>query len=211
MESLGAIFATSFLVGFSGAATPGPMISLVIKESARRGISAGPLVVLGHALLELATVAAILAGLGTLFEKPLFFAFTGIAGGAMLIWMAYGMFKSLPGVTLDLKPGEGGDMNPVTGGVITSLSNPFFPLWWGTAGLALMGAAGRHGMTGQTVFMTGHLMADLAWYTMVSSMVHFGRSYLNDRRYRILVGILAAVIGFYGIWFIGTGTMKLAG
>ena len=56
MELL-AIFTTAFVVGFSGAMMPGPLLTVTIGESARRGFSAGPLLVLGHAVLELALEA----------------------------------------------------------------------------------------------------------------------------------------------------------
>jgi len=62
--SLPIIFATSFAVGFSGAITPGPLLVYSIREAIKRGFAAGPLVVLGHALLEGGLATSIIGVLG---------------------------------------------------------------------------------------------------------------------------------------------------
>ena len=69
------IFANSFLVGFSGAVSPGPLLAFNIKETVRIGFIAGPLVVAGHSLLELVTVGALAFGLAprTLFATDTVF------------------------------------------------------------------------------------------------------------------------------------------
>ena len=51
--TLSEIFISSFIIGFSGALTPGPVLSVTIVESSRRGFLAGPLITLGHGLAEL--------------------------------------------------------------------------------------------------------------------------------------------------------------
>lgn len=42
---------------------PGPLLAITISEAARRGFWAGPQLVLGHGILELALIAALAAGL----------------------------------------------------------------------------------------------------------------------------------------------------
>ena len=64
MDSLAGIFITSFLVGLSGALMPGPVLTVTISQVASRGFLAGPLIVLGHGILELSLVAAVTLGLG---------------------------------------------------------------------------------------------------------------------------------------------------
>ena len=57
--SLPVIFITSLFVGFSGALSPGPLLVLDIREAMRLGFRAGPLISLGHALLELLVVVGL--------------------------------------------------------------------------------------------------------------------------------------------------------
>jgi len=209
MHTLPAIFLTSFIIGFSGAAMPGPMLTVTIRESARRGFMAGPLVVLGHGILELAMVTAIFFGLGQVLSQPLFFGVIGVVGGAVLLWMGQGMVRALPGLSLELEAASPKGMHPVLGGVVTSLSNPYFPLWWATAGLALMTRASELGVPGQSVFYVGHILSDLVWYSVVAFVMHHGRRFLTDKRYRYLIGVLAIALIFFGAGFLIDGVVKL--
>ena len=71
------IFIVSFTIALSGALAPGPLLTAVIYESTRKGFKAGPLVILGHALLEVIILALIISGLaGVLFAT----AFAGETG-----------------------------------------------------------------------------------------------------------------------------------
>jgi len=58
------IFFTSFLIAFSGALMPGPLLTVTIAVSSKRGPWTGPLLILGHAVLEIAMVSLLLAGAG---------------------------------------------------------------------------------------------------------------------------------------------------
>jgi threonine/homoserine/homoserine lactone efflux protein len=87
MENLPQIFFTSFLVGLSGALMPGPVLVVTVSHATRRGFIAGPLIVLGHALLELALVVGISLGLGQYLVLEPVSGVLGIVGGVVLAWM----------------------------------------------------------------------------------------------------------------------------
>jgi len=57
------IFALSFTIALSGALAPGPLLAAVISQSARQGAKIGPLIILGHAAVELVMVIFIVVGL----------------------------------------------------------------------------------------------------------------------------------------------------
>jgi threonine/homoserine/homoserine lactone efflux protein len=95
------LFVTSFIVALSGAIMPGPLLTVTITESSRRGMMTGPLLIAGHAILELALVVALLMGLAPLLKMEPVFIVIALAGSAVLLWMGVGMLKSLPAVTLD--------------------------------------------------------------------------------------------------------------
>ncbi len=209
MQSLPTIFFGSFVIGFSGAMMPGPMLTVTVREAARRGFWAGPLVVLGHGLLELALVVSLVLGLGTLLSRPLFTGVVGLLGGGILLWMAWGMIRSCRSLSLALEGAGTASAGPVLGGVLTSLSNPYWTLWWATVGLSYVALTAGTGWRGPTVFFAGHILSDLVWFSVVSGVLHFGRRLLTDRVYRILIGSCALFLVYFGATFVGRGVTTL--
>ncbi len=75
------IFTTSFVVALSGAMMPGPLLAITISEATRRGFWAGPQLMLGHVILEIALIAVLVAGLSELIENELVLAVVSLLGG----------------------------------------------------------------------------------------------------------------------------------
>ncbi|MDN5317031.1 MAG: hypothetical protein PWR08_1155 [Thermoanaerobacterium sp.] len=88
------IFISAFLIGFSGAMMPWPMLGVTIDGSIKKGRTVGPLTVLGHGILELILIIIMTFGLKDFFSKPTGAGLIRLFGGAVLAWMGYGMIKS---------------------------------------------------------------------------------------------------------------------
>lgn len=206
-----AIAGTSFVLGLSGAMMPGPLLTVTITESVRRGAWAGPLLVAGHAALEGVLVLVLFAGLDEVVRTPLVFSGVALVGGALLLWMGWGMLRNLPSLRLDLAVDGEAAMHPVTAGVLVSLSNPYFILWWATIGLGYIVVAHEAGAAGVLTFYLFHILSDLVWYALVAGAVSFGRRFLSDRAYRILVGCCALFLFGFGFYFGWRGIAALTG
>ncbi|HEY3298723.1 MAG TPA: LysE family transporter, partial [Armatimonadota bacterium] len=63
------IFAASFMVALSGAMMPGPLLTVTVSQTVRRGFIASVLLMIGHALLELVLVAGLIFGLGGVLKN----------------------------------------------------------------------------------------------------------------------------------------------
>jgi threonine/homoserine/homoserine lactone efflux protein len=197
------IFLSSFVIALSGALMPGPFLTVTIVESSRIGFRAGPLMILGHGILELMLVVLLFYGLGDLLRQPLVFGLIGLLGGAVLLWMAWGMFRDLPKLRLDLSPRRGGPKNQVWAGILVSLSNPYWIIWWASIGLGYILFAAQYGLWGLVLFFLGHILADFLWYALVALSVAKGKRLLGDRGYRTVIGVCAAflvLLGFYFGW-----------
>jgi len=86
---------------FSGAIMPGPMLGVTIDGSLKKSWMAGPLIVLGHGILELLLIAVMTFGLKD-FSNLTVAGFIGLFGGLFLAWMGYGMIKSAVGKSVSL-------------------------------------------------------------------------------------------------------------
>jgi threonine/homoserine/homoserine lactone efflux protein len=61
---------------------PGPLLTVTISESSRRGMMTGPLLIAGHALLEMTLVLALIMGLAPLLKLEPVFIIIALAGSA---------------------------------------------------------------------------------------------------------------------------------
>ncbi len=201
----------SFVIAFSGAVMPGPLLTVTITESSRRGATAGPLLILGHGLLEALMVTALLLGLGPFLRQESVAAGVGIIGAGVLVWMAAGLFRSIPSLSV-VKPREGAAPggSPVIAGALMSLANPYWTVWWATIGLAYLGACRHLGLAGVTAFFTGHVVGDLVWYAAVSWTFTRGRRFLSNTAYRVVTGVCGTALVFFAVWFASQGACKAA-
>jgi threonine/homoserine/homoserine lactone efflux protein len=207
------MFFSSMLIAYSGAIMPGPMLAVVVAESPRQGVRAGPLVVLGHALLELALLGLLVLGLGPLLEREGVQAVLSVVGGVMLVATAAVMLLSVARDTARLEYGAAGGRahgRAVLGGIVSSLSNPYWSIWWATIGLSLLTKAYALGAAALVAFYVGHILGDLTWYSAVSGVIAAGRRWITPRRYRVMVAVMACFLLALAAWFVVSG-VRLAG
>jgi threonine/homoserine/homoserine lactone efflux protein len=202
---LAGVPASSFLVALSGALMPGPLLTVTVGEASRRGFWAGPLIILGHAILELVLVLTLLAGLGVWLNRPQVLGTVGLLGAGMLGWMGWSLLLASRTSRLTLEGAAPGGLHPIFAGVLMSLANPYWLIWWLTIGLGYVLFAARFGLLGVFLFFAGHILADFAWYTLVSAAVAQGRRFLSDGIYRgFLAGCAFFLFGFGGYFgFLG--------
>jgi len=132
---------------------PGPLLTITIGESAKRGGIVGPLVVLGHGILELALLALIVFGVANFLNNPMIFSVIAFLGGFVLVYMGYGIIRSLKNYRLsELNVTTKQGINPVITGIIVSLSNPYWFIWWITIGMGYVLFARDLGMAGVIAF-----------------------------------------------------------
>lgn len=212
-----ALFSSAFVVGLSGAMAPGPVLTATIAESLRRGFVAGPLIVLGHAILELALLALVVGGLGTFLELPAVAAALGLVGGSVLVWMGVQTVRTARSAVAQGLAAQGtaapaaAGLHPVAAGILLSLSNPYWILWWATIGLTFAGQAMAHGLPGLASFYAGHISADLAWYSAVSAAVAGGRRIVPPSAWRVMIVVCGVALCAIGVRFLADGVGRLAG
>ncbi len=203
------IFFISFVVALTGALSPGPVLTFTIYRSlkSKKGYLAGLFISLGHATLEFALIVALLLGASIFFQDPFVLSIIGIVGSILLIIFGIFVIKDVYSNPIDsnLKETNENDVkgfkgNSFLGGIIVSLSNPYWTLWWAVIGLSLMITykISFQEPFSLILFYLGHELGDLAWFWPISIFVYFGGKSLNVKFYKwILV--------FCGIFMIGFG------
>ncbi len=194
---------TSFFVALSGALVPGPLFTITVAESARKGFISGPLIILGHGILELSLIILLILGLAPFFSDPTVIIVISVLGGLMLVYMGYRMIRGARSALISTSVEiESKGMNPILSGIIGSISNPYWTIWWATIGLGYLVSSFKFGMSGVAVFFIGHILADLGWYSLISFSVARGKKFIGDRGYKALFYICGIFLVLFGLWFI---------
>lgn len=205
---LAVLFFNSFVIGFSGALMPGPLLAVGIAETPRHGWQTGPVISAGHALAEIAVVILLAVGVATLTGNENVTRLIGVVGGAALLLMGGMMgYDAVTGrVAYASDDGPGRSRHRLAGkGITATLSNPYWFIWWATVGLALLVKARHFGIVGPVVFYFGHILSDFVWYTFVSVLLWKGRRLIMGRGLRILILACAAFLLYLGGSFIYDG------
>ena len=178
---------------------PGPVTASVITMGARNRW-AGTLMAIGHGIIEFPLMVVIILGLGEYFKLEKVQIVIGLAGGAFLILMAVQSFLGLKGKA-DTETKTVKD-NPILAGIILTASNPYFLLWWATVGLALATRATQWGIWAFALFALAHWSVDLIWLQILSFASFKGSVLLGRHGLRVVLMICAAVLLFFGVYFI---------
>jgi threonine/homoserine/homoserine lactone efflux protein len=196
-----AIFTLSFTIALSGALAPGPLLAAVIAQTARHGAKTGPLLILGHAIVEIAMVALIVLGCARFMNNPVIFKSIALAGAGILAYFGISLFLSLKTASMEPSRAPQHVKHLTLMGITMSLSNPYWSIWWLTIGMGLVLVAQKRGWAGVAVFFLGHILADLAWYSFISFSLSRNISRISLRVYRGMLGTCALLLIGFSVWF----------
>jgi threonine/homoserine/homoserine lactone efflux protein len=211
MGGITEIFFGSLVVAFSGALVPGPMFTLVVTSVAQKGFWTSFFIVVGHSILELLIVILFFLGILKYLDNPVVVKVISIFGGTFLLYMASSIIYSVvkKRVKLDLDRtkiksslGTRNTFTIVGKGILISLANPYWYIWWLTIGAAFMVRSVTMNFGGVSAFYVGHILADFIWFLFVGFVVSTGRRFLNQKVYIGILLACSAFLVYLGIRFI---------
>src|SRR3972149_8273938 len=211
MNEVYQIFIRAMIGAFSGALVPGPMLTLVISSVARKGFWTSFFIVVGHSLLELVVVIGFFLGILKFLDNPLIAKIIGLLGGIFLLYMGIDIVVSIfkKKFTIDFKSVL--EQRTITGkstmtvifkGILISLMNPYWFIWWISIGAAFLLKSVKFNITGISSFYIGHIRADFIWYLFIGFLVNTGRRFFNQKIYNGILIACSIFLFYLGIRFI---------
>jgi threonine/homoserine/homoserine lactone efflux protein len=237
--ALAALFVTSFGVGFTGALMPGPLTTLAVRETMRRGFWAGPLLAVGHSLVDLVLVIGLALGLSRFLDNDSVNGGIGIVGGLFLLWMGVHTIGALPKEVPALAPALANGPGAATydgswrqrwmrslaasdrprpstalvlgvaAGLVT-LSSPGVIVWWATVGTLLVQQGLDHGAAGVASIYTGHILSDIVWLSLLALLLTSGRHLMSGFVYRGVLAFCALLLLALGAYFLSSGLVLVS-
>jgi threonine/homoserine/homoserine lactone efflux protein len=215
-DSFFTVFLFSFGMAIGAVLSPGPVTTAIISQSPRLGWVTGPLVSVGHALLELLMVLLITLGLSSVLGGPAVQTVIALLGGLLLLWMGGGMLiGALKGKIripqVDQSQARMDYPRMLTLGMVASITNPFWYAWWMTAAAVYLLQAKAVGFLLVAGFYFGHISADFIWNTTLSTLVGSGKKFITDRTYAVLISVCGLFLVYLAVRFLAAGLNGILG
>jgi threonine/homoserine/homoserine lactone efflux protein len=196
--------ATVILLTASGALAPGPLFFVTISQGAKAGAKSGLVFSIAHTLVEFTLVMLLALGLLAIANQPIVKLGIGVVGGIVLL--VFGIMQIRSALTSkfhETKSERLATRNLLIIGLAFTGLNPFFIVWWLTAGAKLILLALEFASLAGVVFMyICHVWMDFLWLTSVAHFAKMGTNVVGFKWYRLIMAIFGAVLIYFGLTFL---------
>jgi threonine/homoserine/homoserine lactone efflux protein len=196
--SLLAFLSEAVIISLSGVMAPGPVTAVTVGKG-NESPHAGAWVAIGHGIVEFPLMVAIFFGFGYFLDHFLAQAIIALVGGILLLLMGIDMLRSLKQVAVSSKQDT---RSPVMAGVLLSVGNPYFLLWWATVGAALIMRSVGFGWLGFALFALCHWLCDFLWSYFLSALSFKGGQFFGQKFQKALFAVSGVLLLFFGGRFI---------
>jgi threonine/homoserine/homoserine lactone efflux protein len=208
------ILAAWFALSLTGALAPGPLTAAVVMQSSRHGRLHGILPMVGHAIVEVGIIAAIIVSVQALTLSPFMIDLLVGFGGIVIVLFGFLALRDYR-YKEDSRSTEASTISAssvieaTTQGAAVSLLSPYFLLWWFGVGLAnvtvLVGTlevgVGTVFIAGVLIYLT-HISTDFIYGAVLTFGTDVAKkaAKIGDINWvNVVIGLVQ--IGL-GIWFI---------
>ena len=200
------------IVSTSGVLSPGPLFFINILYGSKYGSFVGLKIASGHAIVEFPLIIVLSYSLYsfpyTLHVSDIIFKFIGLTGGIFLILFSIlqiiSILKDKSTNSQAITNPKFNIKNPIFAGLIFTILNPFFLVWWLTIGSKLISdSVINFGIVeGISVTFLSHIWMDYFWLWFTSFMVNKGKSIIKEKVYRIFIFAISIILGIYGFYLL---------
>jgi len=177
---------------------PGPITAVTLSKGTKSP-HAGAIIALGHGIVEIPLMILILYGFGEILKIPYIKAIIGLLGGLFLLKMGLGLLQGIKQAKIN---SSNDPHSPLMAGIILSLANPYFLIWWATIGSILIFRSITFGLLGFVIFMILHWFCDFFWCYFLSALSFKGGQFFGKRLQKVLFAICGVFLLFFSAKFI---------
>lgn len=212
MEEL-LLLSIGFGVGLSGAIAPGPLFTATIKDTLKYGPLSGPMICIGHLLVEIPIIIGLALGVSYVINIPIVRALIGLIGGVGLFYLGIQIIKdrnkfeevsgsSLKNIDVNQKKFKSDLIPPLKTGFVFTILNPAMIIWWATIGNSLVMRGLLIGFIGVFLLFIGHWFADVSWYSFLSFSISKGKKFISARVYEVILFVCGFFLLSLGLYFL---------
>lgn len=181
------------VISLSGVMSPGPLTAVIIGKGSESP-HAGAWIAIGHGVVEMPLMVALVFGAGRLLNVPLVREGISIVGAVVLVMMALGLLRlARQGSVVTNRRVS----SPFLAGILLTIGNVYFLVWWATIGLALILRAVALGAAAFVAMAVVHWLCDLLWSYFLSTLAFRGGQFFGKRAQQILFSLCGIALLFF--------------
>jgi threonine/homoserine/homoserine lactone efflux protein len=195
------------VISLSGVMAPGPVTAVCIGKG-NQSPHAGAWIAVGHGIVEIPLMVLLALGIGRFLAEPAVRIVFCILGGIFLMYMAVGLLRGVgrPAVSSAAFSGS-----PLAAGILLSLSNPYFFIWWATVGVVLILQSRGFGLAGFVSLCIAHWVCDFAWSYFLSALSYAGGRFFGKWFQRAIFAVCGTALLYFGGRFLFDAVASLMG
>lgn len=193
------------VLGLSAGVAPGPLLTLVISETLRRGAGAGVRVALAPMVTDLPIILLSVFVLANLSEYHGILGLVSIAGGVFVLTMG---IEGLRCKGIDAPLAEAGT-GSLARGVLANALSPHPYLFWIGVGAPLMTKALRTDLFSPLAFLAGFYACLVGSKIAVALLVGRSKSFLRGKAYVLAMRLLGLALVALSVFLFRDGIRLL--
>ena len=198
--------ASGVLLGLSCGLAPGPLLALVLAQALRHGPREGCKIALTPLVTDAPIIVVALVLAARLAELRPVLGLVSLAGGVFVLYLAWDT----------LRPAHLDAAAPVEPpgswfkGILTNLLSPHPWLFWLTVGAAMLAKAVAQSWLVVAAFLFGFYLLLVGSKALVALLAGRSRDWLAGRPYRVVLRVLAVLLGVFALLLFREGLKYLA-
>jgi len=182
------------------------MLALVLAQTLRHGSREGCKIALTPLVTDAPIILVTLALAAKLAELRSLLGIVSLAGGAFVLYLAWESFGPVR------REAEAPAERPRSWfkGIVTNLLNPHPWLFWLTVGAAILAKTIAQGWQVAAAFLFGFYLLLVGSKVLVALLAGRSRELLAGRPYRLVMRVLAVLLGLFALLLFREGLKHLA-
>jgi threonine/homoserine/homoserine lactone efflux protein len=197
--------ASGVLLGLSCGVSPGPLLALLLAQTLRHGAREGCKIALTPLFTDTPIILVALVLAAKLAELRPLLGIVSLAGATFVLYLAW---DSLRPMHVDTEsPAE--RPRSWLKGILTNLLSPHPWLFWLTVGAAILAKAIAQGWLVAAAFLFGFYLLLVGSKVLIALLAGRSRDMLTGRPYRVIMRVLAGLLGLFAILLFREGLRLL--
>jgi threonine/homoserine/homoserine lactone efflux protein len=192
---------SGFILGLSSGLAPGPLLTLVITQTLKHGVTEGIKVASAPLITDLPIIVASLVLLTRMADFKAALGIVSLVGGGYVLYLAYECFRTKPVSLGDLQE----QPKSIRKGMLINFLNPHPYLFWVTVGTPYVLRLKQESLMEPLLFMVSFYGLLVGSKAVLAVIVGRSRGFLMSKGYLTILRILAGMLALFGLFLIRDG------